>query len=163
MFDKFYHASSIKLSPNSIIEGGLHPLNMDKGVPFAFNNYNYIFIEMLLELVRLDKFNDKPKRSQSVFVCDTKNQLKLFLKQHRQNLDLYCYEVSPINKNFNYHVGDFNYHGLADKMTDNLIFKNIKFKDFYNYGEKYWSETPSAETREIVLNCPIKIIKEFDI
>ena len=128
MFDKFYHASSIKLSPNSIIEGGLHPLNMDKGVPFAFNNYNYIFIEMLLELVRLDKFNDKPKRSQNVFVCDTKNQLKLFLKQHRQNLDLYCYEVSPINKNFNYHVGDFNYHGLADKMTDNLIFKNIKLE-----------------------------------
>lgn len=163
MFNKLYHASSIKLSPNSIIEGGLHPLNIDKGTPFAYNNYNYIFIEMLLEIVRLDKFSNKPKRSQSVFVCDKKNQLELFLKQHRQNLNLYCYEVEPIDDNFNYHIGDFNYHGLADKMNDNLILKNIKFKDFYSYAEKYWSKEPNPETTEIVLNSPIKIIKEFDI
>ena len=162
MFNKLYYCTSLKLKEGSIIEKGLHPLDFKKGMPFAFNNYNYIFIEMVLELVRLENFQSKPKRSECVFVSDTKQSLQHFIKEHRNDMPLYYYEVNPTKEKYNYHIGDFNYHNLVQLLKDDVKFKKITYKDFYNHAYMYWSSEAAENKKEIVINCPIKIIKEFD-
>ena len=162
MFDKLYHTTSIRLAKDSIIEKGLSPLDMERGVPFNWGKASYknSFIEILLEVVRLEQFPSKPKRNNSIFTCNNIETLNNFKKKYRDHLGCYCYEVTPVKESYNYHIGDYNFHNLP--LIDQE-WEKMKYKDFHNYAVLYWSKPPPKETTEIIIDSPIKIVKEIEL
>jgi hypothetical protein len=161
----FYYCSTLKLSEGSVIEKGSHPLD-DVGVPFFKNNYLMVFYEILLENVRLKKFNNKPSRISSLFVAPSLEGLNYFCKQYRQNWPIYRYEVQAVNDHYNYHIGSLDYdfyikQKYKSESVDKVI-QQILFKDFEKMAEIYWlGQSRTDEEREIVIDSPIKILNKI--
>jgi len=164
MPNKYFYCTGLKLKENSIIEKGNNPINLEIGVPFAFGENKNTIIELILEIVRLEKFPSKPKRSESLFVCRSLKTLFDFAKTYR-TAGTYYYEVEAIKENYNYHFGDYLFGGLLEKncgcYPSEDVWKRFKYKDLYNYGFFYWNDKPLLETEEMVIDSPIKIIKEL--
>jgi hypothetical protein len=164
MFDKFYYCTNLKLKENSVIEKGSNPLDKEIGVPFGFEklSYKWVGIELILEIVRLEEFPEKPRRSEGIFVCKDFESFCNFVASYRSNTGVYYYEVAPVKDNYKYHIGDYTYHGLTERMKGE-DWHLLKYKDFLNHSYLYWGKKPEEGKAEVLLQSPIKIVKEIDI
>jgi len=161
----FYYCSTHKLSNGSIVEKGSHPLD-DIGVPFFKNSYLLVFNELLLENIRLKKFNSKPSRITSIFVSPCLKNLDYFIKIYRNNWPVYKYKVEGVTDKYNYHIGTLDYHNYLKKRYNNQniekIIQQVAFKDFEKMAENYWDGIDKMEIdAEIVIDTPIKIIERL--
>lgn len=165
MFDKLYYCTNIKLAENSVIEKGSNPIDEEKGVPFGYGEFSHraAIIELFLEIARLETFPKKPKRTNSIFTCKDLNSFSKFIQFFRSRTGVYCYEVQPTKDTYNYHVGDYMYHGLLEHIKEEGSWELMRYKDFNNYAVLYWGKAPPEDTTEIVIESPVKIIKEIDL
>ncbi|EGT5654218.1 DUF2441 domain-containing protein [Citrobacter braakii] len=104
-------------------------------------------IELALELIRKDKFPEKPSRLQSMFACEDLDDVKHFRGSSLSRRSTPIFEVTTEN----YHRGDMNIFSVQCNMNE-----------FYQRLYKYWSgETINADGYEpfweIVIPLPTTI------
>lgn len=135
---------------DQIFQQGISPQGLTYVLQSPFNNPQNPYgptIELALEIIRKERFPDKPSRFQSMFACEDLDDVKHFRGTSGSNRSTPIYEVMTET----YHRGDMNLFNVQCNMHE-----------FYQRIVKYWSSmTHDTEGYtpfwEIVIPLPAQI------
>ncbi len=153
--DGYFSLEETERKLNSLFSNGISyhgkQYLLDQCLPVYDNAQKAYFphmpmIELIFELTRQIKFNDKPSRFESIFGCETLEEAKQF-RQNRRNNNFKIYKVSAES----YFKADMHLLS-ATSIAGNMVL-----------AEKYWNgESSKNPFWEILMKPPVKILSEVE-
>lgn len=146
--NKYYFCASLPLESGSIVNPGNWGRMIMKYSISKIGNPWVLLRELAYEEIRKEHYPGKPSRLDSLFLCQSEQDLRTFMQRYERLFDI-AYEVELLDPALPSHVGclasidlqeDDNYPSLKDKASI------------------YW-QGQQIQIEEVVTTSPIKITK----
>jgi len=142
----YYFACSYPLEVGSVVLPGNWGRIISMYNTNGFGNAWVQYREDVFEKVRRKKFPDKPDRLESIFLCETKDDLSGFIAANNRGLDI-LYEVELLDNNKPIHKGCLQY--LDFNQQEN-------YASFESKAIEYW-KAENVQSGEIVTTSRVRI------
>lgn len=145
----YYFACSYPLVAGSIVRNGNWGRIVRKYNTGGFGNTWILVREEVFERVRQSEFPSKPRRHDSVFLCETRKDLAAFIGMTGRHLDL-MYEVELVDESQPLHRACMSY--LDFGPNDDLVSLSMKARGYWGGGE--------VSRPEIVTSSSVRIVAD---
>lgn len=146
MTTQYFFACSYPLEVGSVILPGNWGRIVSMYNTSGFGNAWIQYREDVFERVRLDEHPSLPSRLQSIFLCDSADALREFLRVTNRTIDL-TYEVSLVDASESVHRGCLSHLDFQQKEG---------LDSFTRKARSYWSGTEITRP-EIVTTSRVRI------
>lgn len=145
----YFHALSTSLQIGSVVLPGnwgrmVKQYSPNAGAPWI------LVRELIFEAVRVKYYSELPSRLESVFLCETEEELQQFCTSNQRKFDI-GYEVEIVRSDALFHRADLTLANLDNLDT---------FETFEKRAMLYWN-TKDISKVEVLTNSPVKIIRRI--
>ena len=148
----YYFACSYPLEEGSIVLPGNWGRIIGMYNTNGFGNAWIKYREDVFEKVRGEKYSEKPNRLESIFLCETKEDLVGFLSSNQRGLDI-IYQVELVDEDKPIHRGCLNLLNFNQQES---------YQSFEGKAIEYW-QGENVSASEIVTTSRARIRAKIQI